>query len=403
MGAGAWSEAGIERLAEVMAGHTGTGAGDVPGLVWLLARRGEVHAGAAGVRTAEGGEPIARDEIFRISSMTKPITAVGALILVEECGLRLDEPVDDLLPELADRRVLADPHGALDDTVPAERPVSVRDLLTFRLGLGLDFTAWGNQPSLAAAAELGLGAGPPAPAGPPEPDEWMRRLGTLPLEHQPGERWLYHVGADVLGVLVARAAGRPLEAFLRERIFDPLGMVDTGFSVPGAGRDRLGPCYWTDLETGARTVYDPPDGQWTAPPAFPSGGGGLVSTVDDYLAFATMLRAGGVYHGQRILSRPTIEAMTTNQLTAGQLAASAPSPDGSVGWGLGLGVRVRRTGPAWGVGTYGWDGGLGSQWATDPDEDLIGLLMTNRSWTSAFPPPPAFQDFWTCAYAAFDD
>lgn len=398
---GAWSKPGLERLAAVMDAHVEEG--DVPGLVWVVARRGEICAGTAGTRRAGGGGAVARDDIFRISSMTKPVTAAAALVLVEDCRLRLDDPVDQLLPELADRRVLARPEASLDDTVPARRPLTLRDLLTFRAGHGFDFGATGPQPVAAAAAELGLGAGPPAPQGPPGPDEWMRRLGTLPLAHQPGERWLYHMGADILGVLVARAAGQPLEAVLAERIFEPLGMADTGFSVPAAKLDRFGPCYWTDPSTGGRTEYDPADGQWSRPPAFPGGGAGLVSTVDDFLAFAGMLRAGGVWHGRRVLSRPSVEAMTANQLTPGQLADSAPSPDGSVGWGLGLGVRVRRTGPALSVGTYGWDGGLGTQWATDPAEELTGLLFTNQAWTGAFPPPPAFQDFWTCTYAALDD
>ena len=230
----------------------------------------------------------------------------------------------------------------------------------------------------------------------------MRRLGTLPLSHQPGERWLYHTGAEVLGVLVARAAGQPFEAFLRERIFDPLGMSDTGFWVPADRRPRLGACYWTDPASGERSLYDPPDGQWTGPPAFPSGGGGLVSTVDDYAAFAEMLLAGGTYRGERILSRPTIEAMTTNQLTSEQLAASGPDPDGTLGWGLGLAVQLRRTGPARSVGSYGWDGGLGSTWANDPAEGFAGVLLTNEAWSSPVP-PPVVTDFWTCAYAAVAD
>ena len=178
--------------------------------------------------------------------MTKPVTAVAALLLVEECRLRLDDPVDDLLPELADRRVLADPAGPLTETVPAVRPITLRDVLTFRLGLGMDFAASHPQPILAAMAELGVGAGPPAPGHLPPPDEWIARLGTLPLAHQPGERWLYHTGAEVLGVLVSRAAGQPLEAFMQERIFDPLGMRDTGFSVPPAALDRFGACYGPD-------------------------------------------------------------------------------------------------------------------------------------------------------------
>lgn len=400
MGEGALASAGLARMRDVMAGHVERG--EVPGLVWLVARRGEVHAGAAGALDADGAVPVGRDAIFRISSMTKPVTAVAALALVEDCRLRLDEPVDRLLPELADRRVLARSDGPLEDTVAARRPITVRDLLTFRLGLGMDFAATGPQPVLAAMAELGLGAGPPAPAGPPEPDEWMRRLGTLPLAHQPGERWLYHTGADVLGVLVARAAGQPFEAFLAERIFEPLGMADTGFAVPAAERGRFGSCYWTNPATGERAPYDRPDGQWSRPPAFASGGAGLVSTADDYLAFAEMLRAGGAYRGRRILSRPSVEAMTTDHLSAEQKAASGPDPSGALGWGFGVGVQLRRTGPARSVGTYGWDGGLGTSWANDPSEGLVGVLLTNQAWASPVP-PPVCEDFWTCAYAAVDD
>jgi CubicO group peptidase (beta-lactamase class C family) len=165
--------------------------------------------------------------------MTKPIVAAGALVLVEECRLRLEDPVDELLPELADRRVLVDQRGPIDgETVPADRPITVEDVLTFRLGLGMDFTAPWPQPLLEAMSELGLAAGPPEPQLPPEPDEWMRRLSTLPLLHQPGERWLYNTGSDVLGVLIGRASGQPLDVYLRERVFDPLGMSDTGFATP---------------------------------------------------------------------------------------------------------------------------------------------------------------------------
>jgi CubicO group peptidase (beta-lactamase class C family) len=399
MTAGAWTGAGLARLRGVMRGHVESG--DVPGLVWLVARRDEVHVDVAGVLDPAAGVPVGRDGIFRIASMTKPITAVAALALVEDCRLRLDEPVDRLLPELADRRVLASPGAALDDTVPARRPITVRDLLTFRMGWGADFAATGPQPAMAAMAELGLGVGPPQPAGPPEPDEWMRRLGTLPLEHHPGERWLYHTGADVLGVLVARAAGQAFDTFLAERIFEPLGMTDTAFAVPPGNRGRFGPAFMTNPATGEREVYDPPDGQWSVPPAFPGGGAGLVSTVDDVLAFAEMLRSGGTYRGRRILSRASVAAMTTNQLTPAQVAASSPDPSGAQGWGFGVSVQLLRTGPSRSVGTYGWDGGLGSSWANDPAEDLVGILLTNQAWTS--PAPPAtFQDFWTCAYTAID-
>jgi CubicO group peptidase (beta-lactamase class C family) len=366
----------IDRLRDVLAAHTVAASGAVPGLVWAVDRHGEAQVDVAGASTPGGDHPVARDTIFRISSMTKPVTAVATLILVEECRLRLDDPIDSFVPELADRRVMVDPAGSLDDTVPALRAITVRDLLTFRMGIGMDFTVpFEQQPILARAAELELGAGPPAPAGPPPADEWIRRLGTLPLAHQPGERWLYHVSADVLGVLVERASGQTFDAFLRGRVFEPLGMVDTGFSVPAASLDRFGPVYAGDA------VYDPADGQWSQPPAFCGGGAGLVSTVDDYLAFARMLRDGG----GPLLSRPTIELMTTDHV-------------GGPGWGFGVGVQTTRT-DVRSVGTYFWDGGMGTSWANDPAEGLIGVLLTNQMFTSP-DPPPVVRDFWTCAYAA---
>jgi CubicO group peptidase (beta-lactamase class C family) len=249
--------------------------------------------------------------------------------------------------------------------------------------------------------ELGLGAGPPEPQVPPPPDEWMARLSTVPLLYQPGERWLYHVGAEVLGVLVARASGLPLERFLQERVFDPLGMSSTGFATPDVG--RLGTCYGRNPDTGDPVVFDPPDGQWAKAPAFPSGGGGLVSTVDDYHAFGRMLLAGGrLPDGSRLLSRASVAAMTTDQIEVDR-RGSGPSPDGSQGWGLGVGVTVRRTGLAPSVGGYGWAGGLGSSWGNDPAEDLVGVVLTTDMFPGAFPPPAVIRDFWTCTYAALED
>ena len=261
--------------------------------------------------------------------MTKPIAAVAALILVEECRLRLDDPVDDLLPEFAGLRVLARPDGPVDETVPADRPMTLRDVLTFRLGWGGDFADFRPKPIDEAIAALELGMGPPQPALPPPPDEWMRRMGSVPLQYQPGTRWLYNTGAEVLGVLVARASGQPFDEFLAERVCAPLGMVDTGFHVPAAKLDRFGACFGFDAatgETGPGAVYDPADGQWASPPAFPSGGAGLVSTLADVHAFGEMMLAGGTRRGERLLSRSTVAAMTTNQLTGAQLAEAAPTP-----------------------------------------------------------------------------
>jgi len=390
----------LQALRDVMADHVRHDT--VGGLTWLAARGDDLEVGFAGTLSRGRPEPVRPDSIFRIASMTKPIVAVGALMLIEECRLRLEDPVDGLLPELADRRVLVDPRGQMDgDTVRAHRPITVRDVLTFRLGLGMDFEAPWPQPLIEAMNELGLGSGPPEPQVPPEPDEWMRRLSTLPLLYQPGERWLYHMGSDVLGVLIARAADQPLDVFLQERVLGPLGMVDTGFATPHV--DRLGSCYAQDPATGDRLVYDAPGGQWAKPPAFPSGGGGLVSTLDDMSAFGAMLLAGGqLPDGSQLLSRASVEAMTTDHIGADG-TASGPSPDGSLGWGFGVGVQVRRTGLARTVGSYGWDGGLGTSWANDPTERLVGIVLTTDMFSSAYPPPAAIQDFWTCVYAAVSD
>src|SRR5204863_2774326 len=176
--------------------------------------------------------------------------------LVDDGRMRLDEPVDRLLPELAGRRVLRRLDGPLDDTVPATRPIHLRDLLTFTMGFGLVFGPPDRYPIVAATNALDLGQGLPSPATPPRPDEWIRRLGTLPLVHQPGERWMYNTGSDVLGVLIARASGQSFETFLRDRIFEPLGMNDTGFSVPAGKRERFATSYWTNSETDALELND---------------------------------------------------------------------------------------------------------------------------------------------------
>lgn len=398
MSAAGLSKAGLARMDEVLARHAAEGA--VDGLVWGVARRGERHVAWAGSPHPGGQGQVGEDTIFRIASMTKPIVAVAALQLVEAGVVRLDEPVDDLLPELADRQVVRRSDGPIDDVVPADRPISLRDLLTFRAGMGMDF-AFVEQTVFNAMTERGLSTAPPQPQLAPGVDEWMRGMGELPLEHQPGERWRYHTAADVLGVLVARATGSPLEEALRRSVLEPLGMVDTAFSVPAAKLDRFGSCVGVvDFVSNEPGVFDPPDGQWSTPPAFPSGGGGLVSTIGDYLAFGEMLRRGGVHDGERLLSRPTVELMTSNHLSPEQ-RANGPESDGSVGWGFGLGVQCRRTGLS-SIGAYGWTGGLGSSWSNDPIEELVGVVLTTQMFTSPTLPVP-IQDFWTTAYAAIDD
>jgi CubicO group peptidase (beta-lactamase class C family) len=394
MSNGALSKARLGRMHDVMAGYVERG--EVPGLITLVSRCGETHVDAIGMP---------RDSIFRISSMSKPIAAAAAMILVEECKLRLDEPVDRLLPELAGRSVLKRLDGPLEDTVPAKRPITLRDLLTFRMGFGQMMARRDAYPILQAAHELQIGMGPPDPASRPAPDEWMRRLGSLPLMYQPGEKWMYNTGSDVLGVLIARAAGQPFETFLQERLFGPLGMKDTAFSVPAEKLDRFATSYWTNFKTGKVEIFDEGEGgQWSRPPAFPSGAGGLVSTIDDYLAFGNMMLNTGKHGGERILSRPTVETMTMDHLTPEQKAVSGMVPgsfDG-FGWGFGVSVVTKRAAASGPLGRFGWDGGLGTSWGSDPREDMVTILMTQSAWTSPNPPNVCL-DFWTSAYQAIED
>src|SRR6185437_388391 len=262
-----------------------------------------------------------RDSLFRIASLTKPVVAAAAMILVEECKLRLDDPIDRWLPELADRRVLRAIDGPLDDTVPAKRAITLRDLLTFRPGYGMIMVFPDRYPVQKAIAEAGLAPGPVFPSFPP--DELMRRYGSLPLIHQPGERWLYNSGTEILGVLVARAAGTTFGEFLRDRIFAPLDMKDTAFHVPQAKRGRFATCYTRNQATQRLEVFDDPvTGKFADPPVFENGSAGLVSTADDFNAFAQMLLDGGRVGSKRILSRPSVELMTTDQLTSAQKQGS---------------------------------------------------------------------------------
>lgn len=369
-------------------------AGNPPGLVWGLDLRGARHCGTLGHLDTDGNNPVRASSIFRISSMTKPVTAVAALSLVEDGLLALDEPIDEVIPELAGPRVLRYPAGPLSDTEPARRPITLEDLLTFRLGHGADFTTMGVQTRLdERLEELSLALGPPDPQEHPGPDDWLALLGSVPLRHQPGHRWLYNTGSEVLGVLLARICGTSLADVLHERVLDPLGMQDTGFWVPPGSRPRLGSCFTSGGQQQERAVFDLPDGGWSNPPAFEGGDGGLVSTVSDYLAFAVMLRDGGAGGEARILSQESVRAMTTNQLSDEQLRVGGPSPDGSTGWGYGLGVTNGAPSPAV-VGSYGWDGGLGSAWRNDTARGLSAVLLTNQMWDS--PEPPAVAGaFWS--------
>ena len=400
---GGLSEERLERLHEVMAGYVERGV--APGIVTLVSRGGDEDVAVVGTTAVSGDEPMKRDTIFRIASMSKPITAVAAMILVEECKLRLDDPVDELLPELANRQVLRSLESELDDTVPANRPITLRDLLTFRLGIGLVFPPDpGNPYPIQQAMGEQLVGFVPNPQAVPEPDEWMRRLGSLPLIRQPGEAWLYGTGSNVLGVLIARAAGQSLGEFMQERLFEPLGMQDTGFSVPADKIDRLATSYWTDFTTGELTLIDDlAKSNWSSPPAFESGAGGLVSTVDDLYAFGQMMLNKGTYGDGRILSRPSVELMTADQLTLEQKAIPGLVPGfwEDHGWGFGVAIDTKRTQIYASPGRFGWFGGYGTSWYVDPAEGVIGILLTQAAFASA-DPPAIERDFWTTAYQAIE-
>jgi len=397
-----FSRARLTRMQSAVRHHVESG--QLSGFVSLVHHRERVHVETFGTMAFDSDVPMKRDTIFRLASMTKPVTAVGAMTLVEECRLRLDDPVDRWLPELKDRKVLRTIDGPLDDTVPARRPITVRDLLSFRCGLGEVAFIAPMCPYQKALVEARL----PLSTWPVDlaPDEFMRRLGALPLACQPGERWLYHMGAEILGVLIARVTGQPLSAFLSERIFQPLGMKDTGFHVPEANVDRLPVCYGRDLFGGQLVVLDEARGGHSArPPVFESGGGGLVSTVDDLLAFGQMMLRKGLYGRERVLSCRAVELMTTDHITAEQKALSPFFPDfwSERGWGLGMSVVIApRADLASVPGRFGWDGAFGTSWYVDPREELIGVFMTQRR-PDVLAFPEFINDFWTSAYQLIDD
>src|SRR3989442_2750398 len=303
--------------------------------------------------------------------MTKPILALATMMLVEDGRLALDEPADRLLPELADRKVLKRIDGPLDETVPARRPIRVEDLLTFRMGHGLimEPTFDPPYPIVNAARDLQLVMGPPDPRTPHDPDEWLKRFATLPLMYQPGERWQYNTGSLVLSVLVARASGQTLPDFFQMRIFEPLGMKDTGFSLSAEKSSRLPSNYMTNFQTGKmelQTASGP--SVWTKPPAFPSGAAGLVSTIDDYLAFARLLLNERLHEDRRLVSHSSVRLMTTNHLTPEQMAGGGPILAGQ-GWGFGMAVVTAPDQVSPMPGRYGWNGGLGTHWFDGPHRE----------------------------------
>lgn len=387
-----FTETGLAKIEADLKANVATG--QPPGLVALAARADQTHLWPVGAMTLAGKPPVPRDAIFRLASMTKPITAVAAMMLIEDGKLKLDAPIDTLAPELANRRVLRRPDAALDDTVPATRAITLEDVLSFRLGWGIDFNP--EAPFVRATTEL-PGFGMPNPASPYTPDAWMKAMGALPLQAQPGERWLYTAGANVLGVLVARASGQPLETVFQERVLGPLGMTDTAFHVPAAKASRLITGYMNN--NGKLVPFEPYNDMFLKAPNFPAGDSGLVSTAGDYGAFAKFMFSGLAPSGKRLLSEASIKAMTTNRLTPAQMKDGEMILGPGRGWGLGLGVQVQASPYGVQPGAYGWDGGFGTSWFNDPAKRLTAILLTQRVFDSP-DPPAAHKDFWKDAYAA---
>ncbi|HEV7723391.1 MAG TPA: serine hydrolase domain-containing protein [Iamia sp.] len=344
-------------------------AGRVPGAVALVA---DVGSGAVDVavsgRRAIDGAPMTRDTVFRIASLTKPILAAATMALVDRGRFGLDDPVATWLPELAEPMVLRSIDAELDDVVPAVRPITVRHLLTFQGGHGFpsDFSVPWVQHVFAERLQ-----GPPRPQEARPADEWVAAMGRLPLLHQPGEGWTYNAGSDLLGVLLARAEGAPLSDVFGDTVLGPLAMADTAFVADEESVTRMATQYRRD-DTGALELLDPPEGQWASPPPFLSGAGGLVSTVDDWLAFARMLLASGTGpDGARVLDAESVRLMMTSHAEA---EADSPFLQGH-GWGFGGSVDRAATEP-WNVpGRYGWTGGSGTAGYVIPSRGLVTIWM----------------------------
>ena len=354
-------------------------SGDLSGFVTLTFRHGEIaQLITIGYRDIEKKLPMERDTLFRIASMTKPITSLAALMLMEEGKFKLDDPITKFAPEFKNLRVLKEATGPLDQTVPAARDITFDDIFTHRSGLAYGFSSMGPiaheyQRVLGDVLNNDMGA-----------DQWMKALSTLPLLYQPGERFHYSHSTDVLGFLVGRIAGMPFRDFLMQRIFGPLGMSDTDFYVPPAKRARAAVVYRMNNE---KNVLEPvPFKQYDTPPAFCSGGGGLISTADDYLKFARLMLNKGELNGTRLVKSSTVELMCTNRLTAAQRAipflGAIPMWDG-MGFGLGVSVidapeKLGFLGMG-GVGSFGWPGAFGTWWQADPANDLIMIYLIQNS------------------------
>jgi CubicO group peptidase (beta-lactamase class C family) len=352
-------EASLERFVE---------DGQHSGVVWLVARRGEiVSLGAHGFRDREAGLPMETDTIFRIYSMSKIVTSVAALILFEEGRFDLDDPVSRSLPELESMQVMVGGTADAPLLTTARSPITVAHLFTHTAGFYYDFSASPELATLYGRAKL---------TEDPSLEDFVRRAATLPLMHHPGEAWTYGINTSILGRVVEVVSGQPLEDFLQSRIFGPLRMADTGFSVAPEKRGRLAKLY--EHKEGRLAEAQASFGPWAEKGAGPElGGAGLFSTIGDYARFAQMLLNGGGLDGQRILGRKTVEFMTTNRL------AHLPEDhidNRSQGFGLGVSVMIDvGQSPAPGsLGRFGWSGAATTDCGIDPQEEIIALVFTQH-------------------------
>ena len=353
-------------------------AGDLSGFVTLIWREGEeIQFNALGHRDIEAGAPMTRDTIFRIASMTKPVTTVAALMLLEEGKLKLDDPITKWAPEFAEMKVLKSATGPVEDVYPAPRAITVEDLMTHRAGLAYAFTSIGP---IAHAHQKALGD---VLTGDMTPDAWMAALAGLPLSYPPGERFHYSHATDVLGLIVGRIEGKPFREVLMERIFGPLKMVDTDFYFPPEKQGRAAKVY--RLKDDLSAIEEAPFPRRDAPPSFCGGGGGLVSTLDDYLTFARMLLGEGEVDGVRLLKPQTVALMRANRLTDAQREIPFMGIPFWLGQGFGLGLSV-ITDPekqAWmgagNAGAFGWPGAFGTWWQADPTSGMILIYLIQNS------------------------
>jgi CubicO group peptidase (beta-lactamase class C family) len=370
------------------------GSGTLPGAVGLVARGNRAEVAAVG-SAAVGGAAMTRDSIFRLASITKPITAAAVMILVDDGRIALGDPAARWLPELAEPKVVRTPASTVDDVVPAARPITVFDLLSSQAGYGFasDFTLPAVQ-RLFPVQKDGR-----EPASFPAPDAWMAELAQVPLLYQPGEAWLYDTCSTLQGVLIARVSGQPLPVFLAERVFEPLGMADTAFEVPPSKRGRF-TSYYRTSPAGGLELADSPGGQWSTLPAFPLGNGGLAGTADDWLAFGRMLLSGGAAaDGRQLLTADSVRLMTSDHTTPGQREIGKLFMEGQ-GWGFGGSVDIAAIDP-WNMpGRYGWVGGTGTAAHIIPSTGTVAILLTQVAADSPVP-PEWMRDFWRYAASAY--